>query len=158
MLPLWDRVDLGAMPSKSTPHSPKLQHYWSLTIRLFSVISRRDVGGSYHSAEMQSVYSTASANWVTGTFWLHLLRVWRPLQPFLWWPYFWHFKLIRGDGNIWFLLLWLFHIDWKLECMHSYEFPPRPFQLLFFCSLWHLSFPRLHLFLLKKPRTALWPQ
>ena len=37
MLLLRVRVD--------TPHSPKLQHYWSLTIRLFSVISRTIVGG-----------------------------------------------------------------------------------------------------------------
>ena len=28
-----------------TPHSPKLQHYWNLTIRLFSVISRTLMGG-----------------------------------------------------------------------------------------------------------------
>ena len=43
---------------RSTPHSPKLQHYWNLTIRLFSVISRTLVRGSYPSAEKQSVYST----------------------------------------------------------------------------------------------------
>ena len=30
---------------RGTPHSPKLLHYWSLTIRLFSVISRTLVGG-----------------------------------------------------------------------------------------------------------------
>ena len=29
----------------STPHSPKLQHCWNLTIKLFSVISRTLVGG-----------------------------------------------------------------------------------------------------------------
>ena len=34
------RVDLGVMAVKGTPHSPKLQHYWNLTIRLFSVICR----------------------------------------------------------------------------------------------------------------------
>ena len=28
-----------------TPHSPKLQHYWSLTIRLLRVISRTLIGG-----------------------------------------------------------------------------------------------------------------
>ena len=28
-----------------TLHSPKLQHYWSLTIRLFNIISRTLVGG-----------------------------------------------------------------------------------------------------------------
>ena len=44
-------------------HSPKLQHYWNLTIRLFSVISRTLIGGSYPSAEMQLVYSTALDNW-----------------------------------------------------------------------------------------------
>ena len=30
---------------RSTLHSPKLQHYWSLTIRLFSIIYRTFVGG-----------------------------------------------------------------------------------------------------------------
>ena len=49
---------------RGTPHSPKLQHYWNLTIRLFSVISRTLVGSrSYPSTEMQSVYSTAPSNW-----------------------------------------------------------------------------------------------
>ena len=49
---------------RGTPHSPKLQHYWNLTIRLFSVISRTLVGGGgYPSAEVQSVYSTAPADW-----------------------------------------------------------------------------------------------
>ena len=52
------RVDQGAM---GAPHSPKFQRYWNLTIRLFSVISRTLVvgEGAYHSAEAQSVYSTA---------------------------------------------------------------------------------------------------
>ena len=36
MLPLQARVDL---------HSPKLQHYWNLTIRLFSVIYSGHSGG-----------------------------------------------------------------------------------------------------------------
>ena len=50
---------------RGTPHSQKLQHYWNLTIRLFSVISRTLVllgEGSYPSAEKQSVYSTAPAD------------------------------------------------------------------------------------------------
>ena len=58
-----------------TQHSPNLLG-WSLTIRLFYVISRRLVGGggeSYPFSEMQSVYSTASADWAvyrwTCTFW-----------------------------------------------------------------------------------------
>ena len=46
---------------RGTLHSPKLQHYWNLTIRLFSVISRTFVE-SYSSAEMQSVYSAALAD------------------------------------------------------------------------------------------------
>ena len=38
----------------------KLRHYWSLTIGLTSVTPRSfGKGGSYLSAEMQSVYSTA---------------------------------------------------------------------------------------------------
>ena len=54
---------------RGTPHSPKLQHCWNLTIRLFSVISRTLVGGgSYPSAEKQSVYSTAPADWAMSVF------------------------------------------------------------------------------------------
>ena len=78
---------------RSTPHSLKLQHHWNLSIRLFSVIYTRwkevlpfwrgAVGvfykprrlshrafifwdGSYPSAEIQSVYSTAPADWASG--------------------------------------------------------------------------------------------
>ena len=55
---------------RGTPHSPKLQHCGNLTIRLFSVISRTLVGGgSYPSAEKQSVYSTAPANWASRRMW-----------------------------------------------------------------------------------------
>ena len=39
-------------------------HYWNLTIKLFSVISRILVEESYPSAEMQPVYSAAPpADW-----------------------------------------------------------------------------------------------
>ena len=51
---------------KGTLHSPKLLYYWSHTIRLFSVKSRKLVGGrSYPSVEMESVYSSALADWAT---------------------------------------------------------------------------------------------
>ena len=36
----------------STPHSPKLQHYWNLNIRLFSVISRTLIGVFYSLSQM----------------------------------------------------------------------------------------------------------
>ena len=52
----------SGLRSNGTTHSPKLQHCWNLTIRLFSVISRTLVGGSYPYAEVQSVYFTASAD------------------------------------------------------------------------------------------------
>ena len=45
MLPLWARVDLGAMAMKGTPHSPKLQHFKSVAMRFFSVINRTLAGG-----------------------------------------------------------------------------------------------------------------
>ena len=50
---------------RGAPHSPKLQHHWNLAIWLFSVISRTVIGGggSSPSAEVQSVYSTAPADW-----------------------------------------------------------------------------------------------
>ena len=67
MLPLQARVDLGVMALKGYFTFPKIQHYWNLTIRLFSVISRtliEDMGrGAYTSAVKYSVYSTAPPNW-----------------------------------------------------------------------------------------------
>ena len=63
VLSLRTRVDLGAMAMNVTPHFPKLKHHWNLTIRLFSVISGHSLEKSYPSAEMQSVYSTALAEW-----------------------------------------------------------------------------------------------
>ena len=61
---LWEWGQWG-----STSHAPKLQYYWSLTIRLFSVIYQ-DIRwwGAYTSAEM---YSAAPAKSVT-LFWIVL--------------------------------------------------------------------------------------
>ena len=54
----------GRWQWRGTLHFPKLQHYWSLAIRLFIFISRMLTGwGSYSSAEMQSVYSTFQTDW-----------------------------------------------------------------------------------------------
>ena len=44
---------------RGTLHSPKLQHYWNLTIRLFGLISRTRV----EVCLTQSVYSTAPVDW-----------------------------------------------------------------------------------------------
>ena len=65
---------------EGTPHSLKLQHYWSLTIRLFNVISKTLVGGwSYPSAEMQSVYSTVPSDWA-GRF-CFFLNIFQSIYP-----------------------------------------------------------------------------
>ena len=53
VLPFRTRVNLGAMANEGV-----------LNIRLFSVLSRTLIGGSYPSAEVQSVYSTAPADCV----------------------------------------------------------------------------------------------
>ena len=45
------------------PQHSQTQHHWNLTIKLCSVISRTLIGGSYASAEVQSVYSIAPADW-----------------------------------------------------------------------------------------------
>ena len=59
-----------------TPHLPMLQHYWNLTIRLFSVIFRTPVGGgSYPSAEKQLVYSTAPTDWASGYYYCYLILI-----------------------------------------------------------------------------------
>ena len=57
----WYRITLEGLTCRS--NSPKLSHYLSLTIRLFSVISRTSIVESNPSAKMQSVYSTAPADW-----------------------------------------------------------------------------------------------
>ena len=51
---------------RGTPHSQRLQHCWNFTIRLFTVLSRTLMGGSYPSAAKQSVYSSAPADWAKG--------------------------------------------------------------------------------------------
>ena len=63
---------------RGTPHFPKLQHYWSLTI-LFDIISRTRFGkgGSCPSAEMQSVYSRAPANWAEKSINWFVYLMWR---------------------------------------------------------------------------------
>ena len=58
------REDLGTSQWRGNPHFQKVQHYWSLTIRLFNIIYWTPVvGGFYLSAEMQSVYSTDPGDW-----------------------------------------------------------------------------------------------
>ena len=61
--PGQSRPEIMSMKGFSAFH--KFQHNWNLTIGLFSVISRILVrgGGSYSSAEMESVYSTAPDDW-----------------------------------------------------------------------------------------------
>ena len=61
VLPLRTRVDLEARQWMDTPYSLKLQHYWSLTIRLCNISGHSLKGRSYLSAEMQFVYSAAPA-------------------------------------------------------------------------------------------------
>ena len=43
--PFWARVDLGVMAMKECSTFPKNLHHWSLTIRLFSAISRTLISG-----------------------------------------------------------------------------------------------------------------
>ena len=63
MIPFPARVDLGPMAMKEYSAFPKAQHHWNLTVRLFGIIYRTLViRGSYLSAEVQSVYSTALAD------------------------------------------------------------------------------------------------
>ena len=50
---------------RGTPHSQKLHHYCSHSIILLRVISGHSLREFYPFAEMQSVYSTAPADWST---------------------------------------------------------------------------------------------
>ena len=64
MLPLWVRVDLGVMPMKEYSALPKapalLKPHYQIVLCHTQDTQRR---GSYPFAEMQSVYSTAPADW-----------------------------------------------------------------------------------------------
>ena len=64
-------MDLGAMAfPRGTRHSPKLQRYWNLTIRFFSVILGYSLEESYSSSEMLSVFSIVPADWASVFMWL----------------------------------------------------------------------------------------
>ena len=51
-------------------HSPKFQYHLNLIIVLFTVISRTLIGRSYPAVEVQSMYSTAPADWATKIWWM----------------------------------------------------------------------------------------
>ena len=68
VLPLWARLDLGVMAMKEYSAFPKAQallepHH---QIVQYHIEDARWQGGSYPSAEMQTVYSAAPANWACG--------------------------------------------------------------------------------------------
>ena len=65
MLSLRVQVDLGAMAMKEYSAFSRAPGLLSLTIKLFNVISWIIMGESYLSAEMQSVYSAAPADWAS---------------------------------------------------------------------------------------------
>ena len=60
--PLRVRVNLGTMAIKGNLHSPKLQHYWILAIRLLVSYRGQSLEESYLYARMQSVDSTTPAD------------------------------------------------------------------------------------------------
>ena len=61
-------MDLEAIAMRGILYSSKPQYYWSLTIRLFSVINRTLTGGGggvFLSAEIQSGYSSFQSTGVS---------------------------------------------------------------------------------------------
>ena len=65
VLPIWARVDRAVMAMKGLSKLPKLQHYWSLTIRLFSIILEIFVGvcvcvGVYSFADAIGIFNRPS--------------------------------------------------------------------------------------------------
>ena len=70
MLPLWARVDLGAMTIKGYSTFPKAPDITGTSPSDCLVPNLgHSLGVSYPSAEVQSVYSTATANWVSVCVW-----------------------------------------------------------------------------------------
>ena len=66
MLPQWTRVDLGAMTMRGTSHSPKFQHFWSLTIVIFrTIVSGRLTPlqrSSRYTLQPQPIWPTSRVN------------------------------------------------------------------------------------------------
>ena len=65
---------------RCTPHSPKLQHHWNLTIRLFSVIFGSLVDGSPTPLQKSSrciLQPQPTGQWVFGMTWLGI-EPWSP--------------------------------------------------------------------------------
>ena len=74
VLPLQDRVDLGAKSVKEYFTFPNLQG-WSLNIRRICYIQETQWVASYPSAEMLSVYSTAPTDWASNLSWLFFFSI-----------------------------------------------------------------------------------
>ena len=140
LLPLWVRVDLWAMAMNGYSILLKalallLPHHEILV--LFGV-------RSYHSAEMQSVYSTAPVNWTwyspysyrevvveIGRFQLYMatsLRegklIWKYLTPFKVWTsvaFFWHSLKLEQYGNVG-------NLKWsEYSTVTTGKYPPKSF-------------------------------
>ena len=56
------QIESGSGEKKKYPTFPKLQHYWSLTFRLFSVITENALGAFYTFVKKHPTYSTAPAD------------------------------------------------------------------------------------------------
>ena len=81
-----------------TPHFSKLQHYWSLTIKLFSIKSKTHIGVSCSSSENQSVYSTAPAEWGQWKGWENIYLVLYERLLKIYWIFHSLFYAIRYHG------------------------------------------------------------
>ena len=100
MLQLRVKVDLGAMAIKGYSVFLKLQHYWSLIIRWFSVTSGHSLWWSYSSTEIQSVLPRPTGPLIDGVlpFYREAVRVfyspsqlgkrvWYSLVALYFWPW-----------------------------------------------------------------------
>ena len=119
---------------RSTPHYPKLQHYWNLTIRC-SLMSYPGVssGEFYPSAKMQLVYSTTTADSARVSQWNNLQNNWM--------------QIVQTNSNGFNSMsnrLGLFYVERlenRVHCTFLFTFVRLLFLETFFCTvIWHKVF------------------
>ena len=125
---------------RDTPHSPKLQYYWSFTIILFSVISRSLIGWGFTSLQryircILQLQPTGQVCWVKKTSWIQ-----RPVKKVIvfhyhkwihWKSYYCEHYSLLSTTEIQFSLF----IDWKISKKFVYVFNKNPQILFFFFKL-----------------------
>ena len=122
MLPLWGKADFEWWRWRCSPHSPKLQYYWNLTIRLFSVIFRTLVGRclTLLPRSSQCILHPSPGNWAISFLFGYTNKIGKLL------------KLIVEFLSEWNNVLWTAFVFDLMTCQHLWGY----FMLKSVLKLW----------------------